>query len=806
MTDSVLLDEQMDGPTQAACLRLVTANRALMTVAVADGRVLGANARALELTGRSLDALVGATLAEVWKLPATVIAALLATENRHTVIMDEAVHDGTGSTRWARLSSSPLPGGGAVVVCADDLTDSYRHAHELEAKQAAVGESLAVVEFDLAGIALAANESFLSLLAYTEDEVLGQHHRMFVDPEESKGQAYRAFWQRLGAGEYATGEYKRIGRDGREVWLRATYNPIFDPDGVPYKVVTYAMDVTDVKLRNAGYEGMVEAIGRAQSVIEFDLDGTIISANDNFLRLVGYVRDEVEGQHHRMFVDPATTTNAAYEAFWRRLRRGEYEAGEYKRIGKDGAEVWIQATYNPILDLDGRPYKVVKYAMDVTGVKLRNAEFEGKVTAIDRAQAAIEFDLEGRILEANDNFLDLMGYTRGQVIGQHHRMFVESDYATTVDYQVFWERLGRGEHNAGEFKRVGRNGTEIWIQATYNPIFDLDGRPYKVVKYAMDVTEAKLRNSEFKGKVDAIGRAQAVIEFDLDGNVLDANDNFLRTLGYSLREIVGQHHSVFCPQDYVTSAEYRDFWLRLRKGEFLTGRFRRVGKFGRDVWIQASYNPILNLRGEPFKVVKYAHDITDQVALEQRLTSKTGQMSESIQGLFDAIGDIVRSSEQASELAGRTQQNAEVGHQELRESIEAISLIERSSDKIAQIVGVISEIASQTNLLAFNASIEAARAGEHGVGFSVVAAEVRKLAERSSEAAREITELIRDSAERVGHGAKVSQRAQAAFGEILQSVRKTTDSIQAIAASTKRQQETSTEVNALIKELTGEQR
>jgi methyl-accepting chemotaxis protein len=626
---------------------------------------------------------------------------------------------------------------------------------------------------------------------------------MFVDDEEARGAAYRNFWQALARGEYESGEYKRLAKGGREVWLQATYNPILDLDGRPFKVVKYATDVTEAKLRSAEYVGKVTAIGRSQAVVEFDLDGRIIDANENFLEVVGYKLEEIRGQHHRMFMPGEAGANADYSRFWERLGRGEYQAGEYKRVGKDDREVWLLASYNPIFDLEGRPVKVVKYATDVTEGKLRYAEYEGKVAAIGRAQAVVEFDLQGRILHANRNFLELMGYSLEEARGQHHRIFVDQEEAASAGYATFWEKLGRGEFDSGEYKRVTKGGREVWLQATYNPILDLDGRPFKVVKYATDVTAAKVRNGEYEGKDIAINRAQAVIEFDLEGHILAANENFQRTLGYSARELVGQHHSMLCTGDYVTSAEYRDFWLRLRKGEYLSGRFHRIGKFGRDVWIQATYNPIFDMRGRPLKVVKYAHDITDQVQLEQLLSAKTREMSDSIKALTGSIDEITVSAKQASTLAGETQQNAQEGYEELRKSIEAIDLIEKSSDQIAAIVNVIGEIASQTNLLAFNASIEAARAGEHGVGFSVVAGEVRKLAERSSEAAREITTLINESASRVGQGSTVSHRAQNAFGHILKSVASTSESIRQIADSTQKQQAASRSVQDLINDLIG---
>ena len=263
----------------------------------------------------------------------------------------------------------------------------------------------------------------------------------------------------------------------------------------------------------------------------------------------------------------------------------------------------------------------------MTAEKLRTAEFEGKVDAISRAQAVIEFDLKGNILSANENFLAAVGYSIEEIRGRHHRLFCDPAFSQSSHYSAFWDRLGRGQFEAGEYKRLTKGGDDIWLQATYNPILDLNGCATKIVKIASDITKAKLRNIEFEGRVDAISRGQAVVEFDLDGHVITANENFLKVMGYSLREVVGQHHSMFCSEDYIVSEDYRDFWLRLNGGEFFSGRFGRVGKYGRAVHIQGIYSPIVNLRGETVRVVKYASDITDQVRLEQDISSKSQQMT-----------------------------------------------------------------------------------------------------------------------------------------------------------------------------------
>jgi methyl-accepting chemotaxis protein len=405
------------------------------------------------------------------------------------------------------------------------------------------------------------------------------------------------------------------------------------------------------------------------------------------------------------------------------------------------------------------------------------------------------------VITANANFLSALGYTLPEIQGKHHRIFCDPAYTATQEYRDFWEKLSSGDFHSGEYRRIHKGGQDVWIQATYNPILDDTGRPFKVVKFATDVTKAKLRNAEIEARVNAVDRAQAVIEFDLEGNVLSANENFLRTMGYTQREILGHHHSEFCDDAYIRSPEYRDFWIRLGKGEVLAGRFHRKGKYGRDVHIQATYNPILDLSGRPFKVVKFAYDVTAEVEREQRIASGTKDMTASVRNLSVSIEDIARSSQTATGLATETQDNARQGVEALRASLEAIALIQKSSNSITEIVRVMGEIANQTNLLAFNASIEAARAGEHGVGFSIVAGEVRKLAERSFEASQQIGKLIEESAERVAQGSEVSKRAESAFERIVSSVTRTNETIHSISESTHLQQTASREVDDLIAQL-----
>ena len=277
------------------------------------------------------------------------------------------------------------------------------------------------------------------------------------------------------------------------------------------------------------------------------------------------------------------------------------------------------------MDLNGKPFKVVKYATDITAARLQAADFSGQLDAISKAQAVIEFGLDGKILSANENFLNTLGYTLSEIQGQHHSLFVDPAYRSSAEYRLFWDKLGRGEYDAGQYKRIGKGGKEVWIQASYNPIMDMNGKPFKVVKYATDITAARLQAADFSGQLDAISKAQAVIEFGLDGKILNANENFLNTLGYSLGEIQGHHHSMFVDAADRARPAYREFWERLGRGEFDAGQYKRIGKGGQEVWIQASYNPIMDLNGKPFKVVKYATNVTEQVNAAHMLATVVEQ-------------------------------------------------------------------------------------------------------------------------------------------------------------------------------------
>jgi methyl-accepting chemotaxis protein len=505
---------------------------------------------------------------------------------------------------------------------------------------------------------------------------------------------------------------------------------------------------------------MLSAIRKSQAVIEFNMDGTIVTANENFLKTLGYSLGEIQGKHHRMFVGPSERDSAAYREFWASLNAGKYQAAEYKRIAKGGKEVWIQASYNPILDKNGKPFRVVKFATEITAQKIRGMEDAGKIAAIGRAQAVIEFNMDGTIITANENFLKTLGYSLGEIQGKHHSMFVEPSMRDSAAYRQFWASLNRGDYLAAEYKRIGKGGKEVWILASYNPILDEKGKPLKVVKFATDVTEQKLRTADLAGQIAAIGKAQAVIEFNMDGTIIDANENFLKTLGYSLTEIKGRHHSMFVDPAERDGAAYREFWASLNRGEYQAAEYKRIGKGGKEVWIQASYNPILDLNGKPFKVVKYATDTTAEVLVRMG-NERVRAMMETVAAGAEELNASVREISEAMTKSRGTAMSA-VGEVEAADA-QALRLND-AAQSMSGIVELIGNITGQINLLALNATIESARAGEAGRGFAVVASEVKNLANQAKQATdkigQEIDNLNGISGDVVGALSKIKQAIQ----------------------------------------------
>ncbi len=752
---------------------------------------------------------------------------------------------------------------------------SKTQVNELNAKLEALDKSQAVIEFNMDGTIIHANQNFLNVLGYTIDEIKNKHHSMFVEAAYKNSIEYKQFWDALNRGEFQAAEYKRIGKGGREVWIQASYNPLLDAKGRAYKVIKYATDITKAKLESMNSSRIKLALDRTMgNVMLADENNIIIYMNESVLNMMRAAEAEI-----RKSIPGFSAEGILGQSFDRFHKNPAHQkevvgrmSGNLRSTIQIGDNVF-NLNANPIVDKDGKRIGSV--------VEWLNNTDKAQVEAISKSQAVIEFHMDGTIVSANQNFLATMGYTLDEIKGKHHSMFVEPTYRSSIEYSEFWARLNRGEYQAAEYKRLGKGGKEVWIQASYNPIMGWNGKPVRVVKFATETTKQKLQNADYAGQIEAIGKSQAVIEFNMDATIINANANFLNTLGYTLDEVKGKHHSMFVETAYKNSVEYKQFWDSLNRGEYQQAEYKRLGKGGKEVWIQASYNPILDLNGKPFKVVKYATDVTQMVttrtenekgmneavkvlqevsggnlvhkmegnylgtfadikkavnATIEKLTEIAVRIKESASSVNSAAGEIaagssdlsMRTEQQASsleetaasmeEITGTVKQNsqnassanelstnasniADAGSKVVAEAVTAMGSIEKSSQKISDIIGAIDEIAFQTNLLALNAAVEAARAGDAGKGFAVVASEVRALAGRSASASKEIKTLINESAGQVKIGAQLVNQAGETFKGIVGSVKQVASIVSEIASASVQQSTGIDEINSAVTQM-----
>ena len=744
--------------------------------------------------------------------------------------MNKPAPTATGSTVTSRKPAVRAKATARPAPVAKQKTPAVDLA-TLRNQLAAFQRTQAVVELDLHGNILDASDPFLALTGYTAAELRGFPHRMLVTLPEQDAPTYRQYWQNLAAGQAQQTERKLVAKAGREIWTRVNASVVHNGAGQPVRVVEI---VTDLTAERSAAEELAELRVRADMtnltsiVSESDLKGTILNINEKFTQVSQYSREELIGHPHNTTRHP-DMPKEVFKEMWATIGRGQTFRGIVKNRKKDGTPYYVDAVIAPVLGENGKPRKYIGVRYDITELELERHNARAVLAAIDSAYAFIEFDTAGNVIIANKNFQDTLGYRLEEIVGKHHRTFVDPAYAQSDAYSAFWRDLNAGQTKNDAFKRFTKTGQEIWIQAVYAPVKDEKGRVMKIIKIATDITAARVAAANNTRQLDEINRTQGVIEFDANGLVLTANKNFLSIMGYELADLKGQHHRTFVEPAYADSAEYRQFWRELNEGRFQTAEFKRIGKGGRTVWVQATFNPVLDINGKTCKVVKFVTDITarkdaeaglkhtlavittnsqtlaaaaEELSATAQTMSSTSEETATQSGVAAAaaeqvsknVGTVATSAEEMSasvkEIAKNAAEAARVGTAAVKvanDTNTTVTKLGESSTEIGKVIKVITSIAQQTNLLALNATIEAARAGEAGKGFAVVANEVKELAKQTAAATEDISAKI----EAIQGDTK---GAVTAIGEISKVIARINDIQNTIASAVEEQSATTNEI------------
>ncbi|MFA8442727.1 PAS domain-containing protein [Yoonia sp.] len=629
-----------------------------------------------------------------------------------------------------------------ILQCLMDVSESTYAAEKAIEQSSALWQGLPMCTFDKDRHVSAMNEQMADILGHDTADVIGMHDDDLCDKGFARGTLYKKTWENLADGKTQTLRIRHRGKDQDLIWLSSTLIPVMDAAGQLAKVIKVGEDITaeyedyiDSRALLAASEDMV---GRA----EFDGAGALLKANKTFRKLLRLDQEDIANKALRDFFSGEMRTEALYRNFWDRIQEGERVSKIEQMKTSDGETIYLQATYAPLFTPNGNFWKLVLFFVDITAQKLREMKLDARMHAINLTQIMVEFLPDGTVIDANEKFISTFGKSKQELVGHRVNTAYHGGSQENDSYRKMWDRVTNGDSETGEFRHRNLKDDDVWLLGAYSPILDPNQNIESIILFANDITVQKLSSLDTCSKFDAVNALQCVVEYDTAGNVLRANDIFLKTFGYSLREIVGQHHSMFCSPDLVQTEAYRSLWFNLGKGESYTGRVRRVARFSRDVHLSANYHPVRNIDGEVTKIIHSGVEISALIALENKARESSEEIATMIRNGTRSGTQIKNEAEDLSVMTRSSQDLIQQNRTKVERTLQDLNSASTQVSELSDIVEVVGEIAVQTNLLAFNAAIEAARAGEHGIGFSIVADEVRKLAERNGEAARGISRHV----------------------------------------------------------------
>ena len=617
---------------------------------------------------------------------------------------------------------------------------------EFRALKQEINKARCVIEFDPAGTITAVNENTLKALQFNESDLLREHHRLLVGRAQSSTAEYKEFWQNLARGITQTGQFKLQTKQGDTAWFQGYYAPVINEKKQLLKVVSYLTDITADMQKTISLQGEEDALNQIFGTMECDFQGNILACNDLFVKPLGYRKDELVGKNVSVFLPSDVAQSADYKDLWLELAKGVGQTRQTKRIAKDGTQYWFQSSYVPVNDETGKPFKAIVYSFCVTEEKNRSVDNQGKLTAISRTQAVIEFDLSGKILSVNENFCRATGYSEKEIVGNHHSMFIDAEYKSSAEYKAFWEKLGRGDPNEGLFRRLGKGGNEVWLQAAYNPILDADGKPYKVVKFAIDITKQYLRERESESKAIEALLIKTTLDNASTNMMMADNDGVIRYMNeatsklmhsatsemrkalphFDADKIIGQNFDIFhkspshqrnllgaLTQPYETTIPVGNMFFKLKASPIFNADGSRNGTALE--WVDVTQERKVEIEISTLIDEATKGDLTHRIGLQDK-TGVTEKICSGINALLDKMTEVMLQIREAGETINTAAGEISTGNNDLssRTEQQASSLEETASsmEELASTVKQNAENAKQANQLAAAASSVAVKGGD----------------------------------------------------------------------------------------------